>query len=388
MGSRVHNQLDNRIGAASARVKTRMLLAARIRRLLPSPLIYSSHPSNSLLRRQMSSKSTIERSINLERVSPGTYRAIPDPLFANAQKSAHGGYLLAFASALLKQAARMMKASDGDSFPMSPWLAVKAGQDHLADSKPFLSHPLSLHASYLNPLPLDPSTPWTIVVKTLKQGRRYAFLDIAINSGAGKPGIQTSALFSAEPPRDDAPTPLVSEMPKLPPPKDCVNALDIGREKGLSTVSRPHTTNLVSRSIDVHEPGYVSWVGWTGTPFGSYAGAAYWVDGLPPFGMRASIERRSGKTKPGAFPMWSTLTMTVDFTAAFVPRSAGDPFALADGSELYIADERLIWLSGSAENGHVAEEVDLWDPSTGRLVCRTKQVGLIGWADLDSKPKM
>jgi hypothetical protein len=40
--------------------------------------------------------STIEAGIKLQRIAPGSYQGVPDPLFFNAANSAHGGYLLAW----------------------------------------------------------------------------------------------------------------------------------------------------------------------------------------------------------------------------------------------------------------------------------------------------
>lgn len=95
-------------------------------------------------------------------------------------------------------------------------------------------------------------------------------------------------------------------------------------------------------------------------------------------GSTEAIERLHGIKENGG-NSWATLTMTVDFCAPFLERPEGDPFNLKDGTELYVAKEKVVWVSGALENGQICEEVDLWDPSTKRLMCRTKQVALVAW---------
>lgn len=170
--------------------------------------------------------------------------------------------------------------------------------------------------------------------------------------------------------------------PNLPPPSECVSSSDFAKKKDYPALHRPHCTNLLHPNITLEETGYNSYVGWTGSTFGGYSGASFWVDGLNAFGVKAGMSKRYGdKIGRGSYS-WSTLTMTVDFCGTFQPRELNDAYTLKDGTELYIASEKLMWLSGNTDDGRVGEEVELWDPVTRTPVCRTKQIGLVSWVPI------
>ncbi|KAI9000350.1 thioesterase-like superfamily-domain-containing protein [Hyaloraphidium curvatum] len=299
--------------------------------------------------------SLLESEIRLERApQPNTYLALPSSLFSNAQNSAHGGYLLA--------------------------VALSAARDALG---PALPHPASVHASYLAPVMLDAS-PWTVKVETRKAGKRFAFLSLSVaGQGQASPGFAAEALFSSSPPDAIASD---ADCPTLPPPEMCVEALAFARQRGLSEMDRPHTVNPLDPSTSPDDPTYASYVGWRATPCGGYLGAAYWVDGLVPIGLRAQLAR-GGKLPAKGYPTWVTLTMTVEFCSAMEPGSAAG-LRMDDGTELLVAKESIRWVAGGMDGGRVGEEVELWDPANGRLLCRTKQVGLLRWAGGEEKAKM
>ncbi|KAI9031996.1 thioesterase-like superfamily-domain-containing protein [Hyaloraphidium curvatum] len=299
--------------------------------------------------------SYLDSHLPLEPVSPGRFSLVPSPEFLNANGVAHGGYILA--------------------------AALSAAMAHAGEK----AHPLTAHCSYFSAVVVDTSRPWDVSVREVRKGRRFTSLEVDISAG-GKLGTRTAVLLSADPAgAQGGGRPLASLSPSLPPPSACIPARPHFAKSGIPILEPRELVELVAADQRSDVQSYWCYIGWPGTPFGGARAAGYFVDALVSLGVRAALAPLFGGRK--GRHSWSTLTMTVDFPGPF-PETAppgSSPYDLVDGTEIFAARQSLSWIAGGPPDGvRVQEEVEIWDPRTGRVLARSKQQGLMEWVDEDA----